>query len=92
MSEEIYFRLSPFNLPRIKNVHPDVFINKQGIAGTEHEQGGVQVEYPLGEENIAYAKHIAKHNDNKLEQEHEECTPADKITHMEINCFQEMNK
>ena len=92
MPEEIYHRLSVFRVLRIKNVHPDVFIYKQSVTGTEHKQGGVQVQYTLVEENIAYTKHIAKHNYNELEQEHQECTPADNIAHMKINCFQQMNK
>ena len=92
MTEEIYHRLSAFRVIRIKNVHPDVFIYKQGVTSTEHKQGGVQVQYTFVEENIAYTKHIAKHDYDELEQEHEECTPADNIANMKIDCFQQRNK
>lgn len=92
MPEEIYLSLSAFRVLRIKNVHPDVFIYKQSVTGTEHKQGGVQVQYTFVEENIAYTKHIAKYDYDELEQEHEECTPADNIAHMEIDCFQQRNK
>ena len=43
MPEYICQRPSPFRLFCIEDIHPYMFINKQGVPGSEHEQGGVQV-------------------------------------------------
>src|SRR3546814_3185639 len=56
----------------IEDVDAHVGVGQQGVAGAQHEEGGVHVEHALVQEDVADAEDIAQHHDGELQQHRSE--------------------
>jgi hypothetical protein len=88
VTEKVDSGSTPFGTFGIKNIDSDVFIHQQGIAGSSHEKGCVQVEDAFIEEYIADSKDIPQQYDDELEHQHQKAAPENRISDIKINGFQ----
>ena len=59
----------------VKDIDPDVAAVKQRVAGTHHEQGGVEVDHPFLHRDEAHTEDVAHHHDDELEEHHKKSQP-----------------